>query len=208
MVSFFFNICKFDGCGTNFSSLFDLINHIEIKHINYDPEFIEKQERSQPESLPLSYILPFTSENASKERIFLSNKIARIGLTQNVASRCRRQSRCSSNCSKSSTYKYFKSFTSAIPVYTKHCQNANGIRYHSQKVYKGSGLRCRSLASLEPSSRSNTLTSGSSCFVSTSADGLENVVVESVAKIATCARSTPYCSWIVSRIREEHKNSD
>lgn len=134
MSSYFFNVCKFDGCGRNFPNLFNLIHHIENRHINYDPEFIEQQERSQPTSLPLSYILPFILDNACKERMLVSNKKVRNGLTQKKARRHRSHSPRSSNRGKSSTYANFKSFASPIPEYTKH-----GLRYHSKNVCKISG---------------------------------------------------------------------
>uniref|UniRef100_A0A1B0A0C4 Uncharacterized protein n=1 Tax=Glossina pallidipes TaxID=7398 RepID=A0A1B0A0C4_GLOPL len=91
------------------------------------------------------------------------------------------------------------------------------VKYRCSKRYKRlqamksndlmeSELRSRSLAPLQPLSGNITLTGESSC-PARSVDGRENVVVESVPKIDTCARSTPYCSRIVSLIREEHKYS-
>ncbi|XP_045207927.1 juxtaposed with another zinc finger protein 1-like [Mercenaria mercenaria] len=57
MAVFLLNNCKFQGCGRAFSSLADLIHHIEDSHIDADPKLLEKQEGQQPPSLALSYIL-------------------------------------------------------------------------------------------------------------------------------------------------------
>ncbi|XP_060553887.1 juxtaposed with another zinc finger protein 1-like isoform X2 [Ruditapes philippinarum] len=57
MAVFLLNNCKFQGCGRAFSSLADLIHHIEDSHIDADPKILEKQEGQQPPSLALSYIL-------------------------------------------------------------------------------------------------------------------------------------------------------
>uniref|UniRef100_A0A1A9ULP8 Uncharacterized protein n=1 Tax=Glossina austeni TaxID=7395 RepID=A0A1A9ULP8_GLOAU len=52
----------------------DNLHSADNTHINYDPEFIDQQECSQPASLPLSYILPFIPDNAYKQRILIRNK--------------------------------------------------------------------------------------------------------------------------------------
>lgn len=57
MAVFLLNNCKFQGCGRAFSSLAELIHHIEDSHIDGDPKILEKQEGQQPPSLALSYIL-------------------------------------------------------------------------------------------------------------------------------------------------------
>uniref|UniRef100_A0A1B0FNR4 C2H2-type domain-containing protein n=1 Tax=Glossina morsitans morsitans TaxID=37546 RepID=A0A1B0FNR4_GLOMM len=73
MAFFLSNICNFDGCGIAFPSLSDLILHIEDTHINYDPKIIEQMERSQPASLPLSYVLRFMPDGARKETVCPNN---------------------------------------------------------------------------------------------------------------------------------------
>uniref|UniRef100_A0A1A9Z263 C2H2-type domain-containing protein n=1 Tax=Glossina pallidipes TaxID=7398 RepID=A0A1A9Z263_GLOPL len=67
------NICKYDGCGIAFPSLSDLILHIEDTHINYDPKIIEQMEQSKPASLPLSYVLRFMPDGASKDTVCPNN---------------------------------------------------------------------------------------------------------------------------------------
>ncbi|XP_060070959.1 juxtaposed with another zinc finger protein 1-like isoform X1 [Ylistrum balloti] len=63
MAVFLLNNCRFQGCGLQFDTLGDLIQHIEDTHIDSDPQVLEKQETRQPSSLALSYILRcFTNE--------------------------------------------------------------------------------------------------------------------------------------------------
>ncbi|MBN3317581.1 JAZF1 protein, partial [Atractosteus spatula] len=54
--SFFSNTCRFGGCGLHFSTLAELIEHIEDNHIDTDPRVLEKQELQQPTYIALSYI--------------------------------------------------------------------------------------------------------------------------------------------------------
>ncbi|XP_014672180.1 PREDICTED: juxtaposed with another zinc finger protein 1-like isoform X2 [Priapulus caudatus] len=67
MAVFLLNICKFHGCGQIFSTLSELIQHIEDSHIDYDPKTIERKELQQPPSLPLSYVLRFFTDAARRE---------------------------------------------------------------------------------------------------------------------------------------------
>ncbi|XP_067686644.1 juxtaposed with another zinc finger protein 1-like [Haliotis asinina] len=67
MAVFLVNNCAFPGCGLTFTSLADLIQHIEDIHIDTDPRALEKQELQQPSALALSYVLRFFTEAAKKE---------------------------------------------------------------------------------------------------------------------------------------------
>lgn len=64
MISFFKNICRFNQCGLEFASLYDLIYHIEAEHITNDSEHEKRFSLGQTRTLsqqsapvvPLSYI--------------------------------------------------------------------------------------------------------------------------------------------------------
>ncbi|KAF4527141.1 hypothetical protein B566_EDAN007223 [Ephemera danica] len=75
MAVFMINICKFNGCGKSFRKLGDLIQHIEEKHIDYDPRVVEQKELQQPACLPLSYVLRFYTEATQKETTVTPLKI-------------------------------------------------------------------------------------------------------------------------------------
>ncbi|XP_067006258.2 juxtaposed with another zinc finger protein 1 [Anabrus simplex] len=76
MAVFMVNICKYNGCGLIFSSLGDLIQHIEDTHIDYDPHVVEQKEQQQPACLPLSYVLRFFTDAARKELLDSKRKLA------------------------------------------------------------------------------------------------------------------------------------
>ncbi|XP_037532944.1 juxtaposed with another zinc finger protein 1b [Nematolebias whitei] len=89
-VSFFSNACRFAGCGLHFDSLSELIVHIEDKHIDTDPCFLEKQEWQQPTYVALSYINRFMTDAARQEHETLKKKVQpklSLSLTGNL-SRC------------------------------------------------------------------------------------------------------------------------
>ncbi|CAH1775567.1 unnamed protein product [Owenia fusiformis] len=67
MAVFLMNVCKFRDCGLNFSTLTDLIQHIEDAHIDTDPCTLEKQELQQPPALALSYVLRAYSDATRRE---------------------------------------------------------------------------------------------------------------------------------------------
>ncbi|XP_071788311.1 juxtaposed with another zinc finger protein 1-like [Asterias amurensis] len=64
MAVFFTNTCKFSGCTLTFSSLGQLIEHIEDTHIDSDPHFVEEQEGQQPSAVALSYVIKFVTDAA------------------------------------------------------------------------------------------------------------------------------------------------
>ena len=68
MAAFFRYTCLWQGCTKNCGSLLDLIDHIELVHIEKDPRILEKQEASQPAALPLSYVNCFFTEAARNAR--------------------------------------------------------------------------------------------------------------------------------------------
>ncbi|EDO30319.1 predicted protein [Nematostella vectensis] len=66
MAAFYRYSCLWHGCGKNCTSLLDLIDHIELVHIEKDPRKLEQQESSQPTAIPLSYINSFFTEAARR----------------------------------------------------------------------------------------------------------------------------------------------
>ena len=71
MAAFYRYSCLWHGCGKQCTSLLDLIDHIEVVHIEKDPRVLEKQEAAQPAALPLSYINCFFTDaarNAIKQK--------------------------------------------------------------------------------------------------------------------------------------------
>ena len=64
MAAFFRYSCSWHSCGKQYGSLLELIDHIEVVHIDKDPRVLEKQEAKQPTALPLSYINRFFTEAA------------------------------------------------------------------------------------------------------------------------------------------------
>lgn len=64
MAAFYRYSCLWHGCGKQCTSLLDLIDHIEVVHIEKDPRVLEKQEAAQPAALPLSYINCFFTDAA------------------------------------------------------------------------------------------------------------------------------------------------
>ncbi|XP_060849327.1 juxtaposed with another zinc finger protein 1 [Rhopalosiphum padi] len=69
MAVFLLNECKFNNCGLCFKNLYDLIQHIEDKHIDTDPKPIELIDRTEQQCLPLSCVMRFFSENVHKTDI-------------------------------------------------------------------------------------------------------------------------------------------
>lgn len=66
MAAFYRYSCLWHGCGKQCGSLLDLIDHIELVHIEKDHRVLEKQESSSPAALPLSYINCFFTEAARR----------------------------------------------------------------------------------------------------------------------------------------------
>lgn len=66
MAAFYRYSCLWHGCGKQCGSLLDLIDHIELVHIEKDQRILEKQESSPPAALPLSYINCFFTEAARR----------------------------------------------------------------------------------------------------------------------------------------------
>ena len=64
MAAFYKHICLWPTCGKKCSSLVELIDHIEVIHIERDPLVLEKQESTQPAAVALSYINCFFAESA------------------------------------------------------------------------------------------------------------------------------------------------
>ncbi|XP_065666017.1 juxtaposed with another zinc finger protein 1 [Hydra vulgaris] len=75
MAAFYKYICRFENCRKKFSSLVDLIDHIEYLHIIRDPIVLNQQELSQPPAIALSYVNCFFSENLRKARPTLPSDI-------------------------------------------------------------------------------------------------------------------------------------
>ena len=63
MAAFYKHICLWSNCGKKCSSLVELIDHIEVIHIERDPIALEKQELTQPAAIALSYINCFFAES-------------------------------------------------------------------------------------------------------------------------------------------------
>ncbi|XP_076437033.1 uncharacterized protein LOC143276428 [Babylonia areolata] len=74
MAVFLVNNCTFQGCGLTFSTLADLIQHIEDTHIDTDPRSLEIQEEDKPPSLPLSYVLRFYTDADRREQYDIQKK--------------------------------------------------------------------------------------------------------------------------------------
>ncbi|XP_033733117.1 juxtaposed with another zinc finger protein 1-like [Pecten maximus] len=74
MAVFLLNNCRFQGCGLQFDTLGDLIQHIEDTHIDSDPQVLEKQETRQPTSLALSYILRCFTDEGRRAQLELHRK--------------------------------------------------------------------------------------------------------------------------------------
>ena len=62
MAAFYKHVCLWQNCGKKCSSLVELIDHIEVIHIERDPVALEKQELTQPAAIALSYINCFFAE--------------------------------------------------------------------------------------------------------------------------------------------------
>lgn len=56
MSVFFVNTCKFNGCGLTFSTLQELIYHIEDTHLDFEPKNVDENEFKQNNCMPVSYI--------------------------------------------------------------------------------------------------------------------------------------------------------
>ncbi len=67
MAAFYKHICLWPDCGRKCSSLKELIDHIEVIHIERDPIELEKQEASQPAAIALSYVSCFFADRAAKK---------------------------------------------------------------------------------------------------------------------------------------------
>lgn len=79
MAAFFRYSCSWHSCGKQYGSLLELIDHIELVHIDKDPRVLEKQEATQPTALPLSYINRFFTEAArtskQKEQVLTADTL-------------------------------------------------------------------------------------------------------------------------------------
>lgn len=79
MAAFFRYSCLWHSCGKQYGSLLELIDHIELVHIDKDPRVLEKQEAKQPSALPLSYINRFFTEAArsskQKEQVLIADPL-------------------------------------------------------------------------------------------------------------------------------------
>lgn len=69
MAAFYKHICLWSNCGKKCSSLVELIDHIEVIHIDRDPIALEKQELTQPAAIALSYINCFFAETTRPKKI-------------------------------------------------------------------------------------------------------------------------------------------
>lgn len=69
MAAFYKHICLWPNCGKKCSSLVELIDHIEVIHIDRDPKTLEKQELTQPAAIALSYINCFFAETTRPKKI-------------------------------------------------------------------------------------------------------------------------------------------
>lgn len=160
MAFFTTNTCKFKECSLTFSSLCQLIEHIEENHIDNDPSFLEKQEGQQPSALALSYVMRFVTDAAKhqpKEK--KKTKLYRSSLPKNLLIGGRDdldrlnsdsdseesilvklgspynadlvlQNRSSSEGTKS------KPFLCPVPGCKKRYKNINGMKYHSRNGHR------------------------------------------------------------------------
>ena len=70
MSVFFLNTCKFNDCGKTFSTLQELIYHIEDTHLDFEPKNGETEFNKQTTCMPVSYIFRlFSSEYTSQTPI-------------------------------------------------------------------------------------------------------------------------------------------
>ena len=69
MAAFYRHVCLWPNCGKKCSSLVELIDHIEVIHIDRDPIALEKQESTQPAAIALSYINCFFAETTRPKKI-------------------------------------------------------------------------------------------------------------------------------------------
>lgn len=77
MAVFLINNCQFQGCGLRFTTLTELIQHIEDTHLETDVKTLEKQEMHPPASVPLSQILRISADAAKRAQAELIRKRAR-----------------------------------------------------------------------------------------------------------------------------------
>ena len=69
MAAFYKHVCLWPNCGKKCSSLVELIDHIEVIHIERDPAALEKQELTQPAAIALSYINCFFAETTRPKKV-------------------------------------------------------------------------------------------------------------------------------------------
>ena len=69
MAAFYKHVCLWQNCGKKCSSLVELIDHIEVIHIERDPVALEKQELTQPSAVALSYINCFFAEATRPKKV-------------------------------------------------------------------------------------------------------------------------------------------
>ncbi|CAI9735150.1 with another zinc finger 1-like [Octopus vulgaris] len=77
MAVFLINNCQFQGCGLRFTTLTELIQHIEDTHLETDVKTLEKQEMHPPASVPLSQILRISADAAKRAQAELIRKRSR-----------------------------------------------------------------------------------------------------------------------------------
>ncbi|KAL4228786.1 hypothetical protein ACF0H5_011826 [Mactra antiquata] len=173
MAVFLLNNCKFQGCGRAFSTLADLIHHIEDSHIDGDPKLLEKQEGQQPPHLALSYILKhFTKGVPTKKEADKKKTKNRVPSPLNIRSSTPTGSDlgdeediCSEDEDSDDSYTTQEEFTTElilgmmqnlkdgdvdkpfacpVPGCKKRYKNVNGMKYHARHGHrKDSSLFCR-----------------------------------------------------------------
>lgn len=143
-----------------FSSLGQLIEHIEDSHIDNDPSFLEKQEGQQPSALALSYVIRFVTDAAKhqpkekkKPKLHKSSPKATllIGSREDVdrlnsdsdsdeSIMWKLGSQYSSDLllhhRKSSEGTKSKPFICPVPGCKKRYKNVNGMKYHSRNGHR------------------------------------------------------------------------
>ena len=67
MAAFYRHVCLWPNCGRKCNSLKELIDHIEVIHIERDPVVLEKQEATQPAAIALSYVSCFFADRPVKK---------------------------------------------------------------------------------------------------------------------------------------------
>lgn len=140
MAVFFTNVCKFDHCEKIFSTLPELIVHIESEHLDFSPEACQKIETERPQCLPMSYVLKYNKTivrpdinvcNNNNSNMKKSNVVPR----EPIAIDSEEEEPIPRYYKKSLDPNFFwesksKRFTCSIPGCQKTYKNVNGIKYH------------------------------------------------------------------------------